>query len=121
MDWLQKWAGIGVSALANPCAETPPKSAKYLMAIIEVFVRCKASIVMKKKPRVLRERSTFIIDHVLGSNKSRREVNMLNNVRRHLHSKSELRSTQHRCVKEPQVSQSEHAFEEEQDCVEVYD
>lgn len=39
---------------------------------------------MKKKPRVLHERDTFIMDHILQLNMSQKEVNMVNKVRLHL-------------------------------------
>lgn len=51
--------------MANPDTEISPRPAKYLMAFREFLIRCKAFIVVKKKPRVLCERDTFIMNHKL--------------------------------------------------------
>lgn len=51
--------------MTNPGVEVPPTSATYPMTIREFLVRCKASIIMKKKPMVPCERDAFTVDHVI--------------------------------------------------------
>ena len=70
--------------MEEPAAKIPPVSAKYIESIREFLAKCKASIVMRKRPKVLRERDSFIMDHMMQSNMSSAEVNMVNKNRLYL-------------------------------------
>lgn len=83
IDWLRKWSGIGVCVMARPERKIPPTS-KYLMEIREFLAKCSASVRMKKKPRRLRGMDSFIMDHLLSSNMSRRKIVIVNKVRLYL-------------------------------------
>jgi hypothetical protein len=84
ISWLQKWAGIGCAVLENPEIDIPPTSAKYLESIRSFLKKCDASIILGEKPRVMREYNSYIMDHVLNSNMSRFEINMVNKTRLYL-------------------------------------
>lgn len=56
VNWLKRCTAIRDCVLARPGVEVPPTPAKYLMAIRKFLGRCRAFIIMKKKPRVLHER-----------------------------------------------------------------
>jgi ribonuclease HI len=84
VDWLQRWAGISKAVMEEPAARIPPVTARYIESIREFLAKCNASIVMSKRPKVMREKDSFIMDHVMQSNMSSVEVNMVNKTRMYL-------------------------------------
>lgn len=81
IDWLQRWSGIGVCVMARPERRIPPTSAKYLVEIREFLVKCGASVRLKRKPQKLREKDSFIMDHLLNLKWSDRKIDTIKKVR----------------------------------------
>ena len=84
VDWLQRWSGISSAVMESPQADIPPTSSKYLQSIREFLTKCKASIVMCKRPKPCHENDSFIMDHVMKAKISSAKINMVNKTRLHL-------------------------------------
>lgn len=84
VHWLKIWAGLGTHPMATLGGDIHPTSSKYIHSISSFLHKCDASIIMSQRPKILRENDIYIMDHVMRSNLSRGEINMVNTTRVYL-------------------------------------
>ena len=74
ISWLQRRASIVQCVMCRLDREIPQTSSKLLMGIREFLSSCRASIIMRDPPKGLRAEDTFIMDHVLNSNLTKKKT-----------------------------------------------
>ena len=81
VKWLQRWSGIGKCVMESPEAKIPPMTAKFMMSIRDFLSRCRASLLMKEKPKTQRVHDSFLMDRFLEDNIQKKKLNVINKVR----------------------------------------